>query len=254
MGKRKGTLAAMLSDQGFGSHKDCRHLIRKGAVELGRADSGREGAGVIRWIVAEDPEEQVTPQGLHLKIGAFEFPWREKLYLAFHKPAGTECSHAPTHHRSVFSFFPEPFLRRGLEAVGRLDADTTGLLFLTDSGAFNHFLTSPRKHVPKTYRVGTKHPIAPEQIAKLTTGVELRGEEGKTLPAAVAMLTETSCDLTVEEGKYHQVKRMFAAAGNRVESIHRIAIGCITLGDALASGQWRWLNETELAALGFKEP
>jgi 16S rRNA pseudouridine516 synthase len=187
-------------------------------------------------------------------VGAFEFPWREKLYLAFHKPAATECSHSPSHHQSVFALFPEPFLRRGLEAVGRLDADTTGLLFLTDSGAFNHFLTSPRKHVPKTYRVGTKHAITPGQIAKLTAGVELRGEESPTMPARVALLTENSCDLTVEEGKYHQVKRMFAAAGNRVESIHRVAIGSIKLEDDLASGQWRWIQPAELSALGFQEP
>ncbi|MDB5050287.1 MAG: Ribosomal small subunit pseudouridine synthase 4 [Fibrobacteres bacterium] len=249
MSKRRGTLAAMLSDQGFGNHKDCQRLVRNGSVEL-----GREEGGALVWSVAEDPDAQIAPEGLHLKIGAFQLPWREKLYLAFHKPAGTECSHTPSHHQSVFSFFPEPFLKRKLEAVGRLDADTTGLLFLTDSGVFNHFLTSPRKHVPKTYRVGTKHAISPEQIAKLTEGVDLRGEDGKTLPATVALLDEKSCDLTVEEGKYHQVKRMFAAAGNRVESIHRVAIGAIKLEDALASGQWRWLNETELSALGFKEP
>jgi 16S rRNA pseudouridine516 synthase len=249
MAKRKGTLAAILSSQGFGSHKDCHRLVRHGAVALGRDDSGS-----LIWSQAEDPEAQVTPEGLHLRIGAFEFPWREKLYLAFHKPSGTECSHAPSHHQSVFSFFPEPFMRRGLEAVGRLDADTTGLLFLTDSGAFNHFLTSPRKHVPKTYRVGAKHAITPEQIAKLTAGVELRGEDGPTLPASVTLLAEKTCDLTVEEGKYHQVKRMFAAAGNRVESIHRIAIGPIKLEDALASGQWRWIRPAELSALGFQEP
>ena len=208
----------------------------------------------MSWTVAEDPEAQVTPQGLHLGVGALEVPWRDKLYLAFHKPAGTECSHTPSHHRSVFSFFPEPFLRRGLETVGRLDADTTGLLFLTDSGALNHHLTSPRKHVPKTYRVGTKHPISAEQTAKLTAGVELRGEDGTTLPAQVEMREETSCDLTVQEGKYHQVKRMFAAVGNRVESIHRVAIGPIRLEAGLAEGAWRWLEESELAALGFKEP
>ncbi|HKP97822.1 MAG TPA: 16S rRNA pseudouridine(516) synthase [Fibrobacteria bacterium] len=249
MAKRKGTLAALLSDQGFGTHKDCRRLVRKGAVEL-----GREEGGALRWIAAEDPEAEVAPQGLHLKVGAFALPWRKRLYLAFHKPADTECSHTPTHHRSVFSFFPEPFLRRGLETVGRLDADTTGLLFLTDSGAFNHHLTSPRRHVPKTYRVGAKHPISPEQAAKLAAGVELRGEEGTTLPAIVEMREERACDLTVREGKYHQVKRMFAAAGNRVESIHRMAIGPIRLEPGLAAGQWRWLDDAELAALGFKEP
>jgi 16S rRNA pseudouridine516 synthase len=249
VGKRKGTLAALLADQGFGTHKDCERLIRNGAVELG--SKGPEG---IQWRVAMEPGEQTTGEGLHVKAAGFEFPIKERLYLAFHKPAGTECSHTPSHHQSVFSFFPAPFLKRGLEAVGRLDADTTGLLLLSDSGTFNHFLTSPKKHVPKTYRVGTKHPISPEQIAKLKAGVELRGEDGTTLPATLELLGENLCDLTVEEGKYHQVKRMFAAAGNRVESIHRIAIGPIRLEETLPSGQWRWLEEAELSALGFKEP
>ena len=249
MGKRKGTLAAILSDQGFGSHKDCQTLVRKGAVEV-----GREVSGALQWSIAEGPDAPTDPAGMHIRIGAFSFPWRDKLYIAFHKPSGTECSHTPSYHQSVFSFFPEPFLRRGLEAVGRLDADTTGLLLLTDSGALNHLMTSPRKHVPKTYRVGTKHAISPEQIAKLTAGVELRGEDGITMPATLALLAEKSCDLTVQEGKYHQVKRMFAAAGNRVESIHRIAIGAVGLEPELAAGQWRWLTEAELSALGHKEP
>jgi 16S rRNA pseudouridine516 synthase len=249
MPKRKGTLSAILSEQGFGTRKDCHHLIRNGGVELGREES--DG---LHWEAAEDPEMQLDPHGLRFRIGEYELPYRERLYLAFHKPAGTECSHSPSHHQSVFSYFPEPFLRRGLEAVGRLDADTTGLLFLSDSGAFNHFLTSPRKHVPKTYRVGTKHPISEEQIAKLAAGVELRGDDGTTLPAIVALREGRSCDLTIQEGRYHQVKRMFAAAGNRVESIHRVAIGSVKLDDGLAPGRWRWLGDAELAALGYEEP
>lgn len=248
MVKRKDTLASMLADQGLGSRKDCQKLIRNGGLELGRSD----GTGFI-WTVAEDPEEQIDPGGLHFRTGALELPFRSRLYLAFNKPAGTECSHTPSHHRSVFSFFPGPFLNRGLEAVGRLDADTTGLLFLTDSGAFNHLLTSPRKHVPKTYRVGTKHPISQTQMDQLKAGVDLRGEDGKTLPAAIEPLEERLCDLTVQEGKYHQVKRMFAAVGNRVESIHRISIGPVRLGEGLAPGTWRWLEKAELASLGYVE-
>jgi 16S rRNA pseudouridine516 synthase len=108
--------------------------------------------------------------------------------------------------------------------------------------------------VPKTYRVGTKHPISEEQIAKLAAGVELRGDDGTTLPAIVALREGRSCDLTIQEGRYHQVKRMFAAAGNRVESIHRVAIGSVKLDDGLAPGRWRWLGDAELAALGYEEP
>lgn len=248
MSSRKGTLAALLKEQGFGPHRECAKMVRHGLVSI-----GSEGPEGVRWRIAEDAEERLDPEGLRFKIGDLDLPYHSKLYLAFHKPANTECSHSPSHHQSVFSFFPDIFLRRGMEAVGRLDADTTGLLLLTDSGPFNHFLTSPRRHVPKTYRVGTKHPITQEQIAKLTTGVELRHEDGVTLPAHVELLEERRCDLTVEEGKYHQVKRMFAAAGNRVETIHRIAIGPIRLEEGLASGQWRWLTAAELDSLGFRE-
>jgi len=138
-----------------------------------------------------------------------------------------------------------------MEAVGRLDADTTGLLLFSDSGPFNHFFTSPKRHVPKTYRVGIKHPITNEQKEKLETGVELHAEDGITLPAKVILQDEKNCDITLEEGKYHQVKRMFAAVGNRVESIHRIAIGSFRLEETLVPGTWRILGEDDLSALGF---
>ena len=175
------------------------------------------------------------------------------MHIVLHKPTDTECSHVPTHHPSVFALLPKPFLNRGMEAVGRLDADTTGLLLLSDSGPFNHFFTSPKRHVPKTYRVGAKHPITAEQKTKLEAGVELRSEDGISLPAKIAMVSEKICEMTLEEGKYHQVKRMFGAVGNRVESIHRIAIGAFKLEETLTPGQWRILNEADLIALGFRE-
>ena len=234
MAKNKHTAAGVLSAQGFGTRKECEAMIRKGAVEFGlqspkaRKPSPGESSKIRPkpWLSMDCTCARASSN----------FPCREHLYLAFNKPAGTECSHTPSHHQSIFSYFPEPFLNRGLEAIGRLDADTTGLLLLTDSGPLNHFLTSPRKHVSKTYRVGVKHPISPEQIQKLSAGVELRGEDGMTRPATVELIDERNCDLTVQEGKYHQVKRMFAAVGNRVESIHRIAIGPIRLEPELASG------------------
>ncbi len=267
MAKNKNTAAGILSAQGFGTRKECEAMIRKGAVEFGMQNpdgphdqpdpqglQGPQGPETIAWRIVEDPSETVDAKGLHVRAGIFTFPCRDHLYLAFHKPANTECSHTPSHHQSIFSYFPEPFLNRGLEAIGRLDADTTGLLLLTDSGPLNHFLTSPKKHVSKTYRVGVKHPISQEQVDKLSAGVELRGEDGMTRPATVELIDDRNCDLTVQEGKYHQVKRMFAAVGNRVESIHRIAIGPIRLEPELQSGKWRLLTETEMSALGFKEP
>jgi 16S rRNA pseudouridine516 synthase len=203
----------------------------------------------MRWEIATDPEAVIEPDGLWFRVGDLELPYRGTLYLAFHKPADCECSHSPGHHRSVFSFFPEPFLRRGLEAVGRLDADTTGLLLLSDAGDFIHHLTSPKRHVAKTYRVDLKHPVTSQQIERLGAGVALRSDPEPTLPAQVEALDERHCLITLTEGRYHQVKRMFAAVGNRVEAIHRLSVGQVRLDEGMAPGAWRFLSEADVAAL-----
>lgn len=235
------TLEEILHSQGFGSRRDCRTLVRSGRVEI-------EAGGA--WRAAKDPMEEFAAEGLRFKVGGEAYAYRQALHLAFHKPADTECSRAPGQYRSVFSFFPEAFLRRGMQAVGRLDVDTTGLLILTDSGDLNHFLTSPRRHVPKTYRVETRHAVSAEQADRLRAGVELRGD-GPTLPATIEVQAPTLCLVTISEGKYHQVKRMFAAVGNRVEKIHRIAVGGLRLEAELAEGTWRYLEAADLAALGY---
>lgn len=248
MGRRDGTLASILHDQGYGTRKDCARLVRQGLVEVAH---GTDAA--MTWRPAADPVEEVSLEGLRLRVNGAALPYREKVYLALHKPGDCECSHVPTHHRSVFSLLPGPLVGRGIQAVGRLDADTTGLLLLSDSGEFNHYFTSPKRHIPKTYRVGTKHPIAEDQVARITAGVDLRGEEETTLPAKVKLLEERSCEVTIEEGRYHQVKRMFAAVGNRVESIHRFAIGDLVLDEGLRPGAWKFLEAEDLARLGFRE-
>lgn len=245
-GNRKGTLADLLHHQGFGSRRECIRLIRDGRVETGRAEGGAPA-----WRPADDPGAILEPQGLHFRVAGLALPYRERLDLVFHKPADAECSRAPAHHRSVYSYLPEPFLRRDIQAVGRLDADTTGLLLFTDDGGLNHFLTSPKRHVPKTYRVETRHPITEAQAQALRAGVALRDEEGLTRPAGLELQGEKACLMTIEEGKYHQVKRMFAAAGNRVEAIHRIAVGALRLEPGLEPGQWRFLESHELTALGY---
>ncbi len=247
MHSRKKTVAALLADQGFGSRKECGRMVWSGLVEVGNL-VGAE----LQWRKPKEPDEQLITEGLHLRVEGLTVPYLEELHVIVNKPIDTECSHTPSHHQSVFSMLPEPFLRRGLEAVGRLDADTTGMLLFSDTGAFNHYFTSPKRHVPKTYRVGTKHSISPEQINKLESGVALRSEDGPTLPAKISILSEKLCDMTLEEGKYHQVKRMFGAVGNRVETIHRIAIGGLQMDEKLRAGQWRILTEVDLKLLGYK--
>jgi 16S rRNA pseudouridine516 synthase len=136
-----------------------------------------------------------------------------------------------------------------LHAAGRLDIDTTGLVLLTDDGQWSHRITAPRSQCRKTYYVETADPIAPELVALFKEGVQLKGEMRPTLPADLVIIHEQAARLTLQEGKYHQVKRMFAFAGNRVELLHREAIGPIALDDDLEPGQYRALTAEEIAAL-----
>jgi 16S rRNA pseudouridine516 synthase len=130
--------------------------------------------------------------------------------------------------------------------VGRLDQDTTGLLLLTDDGKFIHRMSSPKHHMPKVYEVTTKHEITTQQVEKLLSGVVLDDSPKPVQAAACEKVSDTHLKLTLTEGKYHQVKRMLAAVGNRVEGLHRSAIGHLQLPADLAPGQWRWILPSEL--------
>jgi 16S rRNA pseudouridine516 synthase len=136
-----------------------------------------------------------------------------------------------------------------VQPVGRLDQDTTGLLLLSDDGAFLHRMTSPKHHVPKVYEVTTKHPIDARQVARLLEGVVLDDDPKPVRAAACEAMDECTLRLTLTEGKYHQVKRMLAAVGNRVEGLHRSRIGGLALPADLAPGQWRWLEPEDLDRL-----
>jgi 16S rRNA pseudouridine516 synthase len=175
--------------------------------------------------------------------------------VLLHKPAGYECSHKPSAWPSVYALLPSPLRLRpnknaiqGVQAVGRLDQDTTGLLLMSDDGQFIHRLSSPKHHVPKLYQVTCKHAVDDKQIAKLLEGVVLDDSPKPVRAAACVATGELTLDLTLTEGKYHQVKRMIAAVGNRVEVLHRASMGSLGLGD-LASGEWRWLSSEEVALL-----
>lgn len=232
-------LYKFLQQQGFGSRKACRQLIEYGLVEVA-------GARI------EDPAYAIDPctRDILLVDGEPWQPVRLPLYLALNKPAGVETSHQPMHHPSVFSLLPRQFQALGISAVGRLDADTTGLLLLSTDGQFVHALTSPRRHVPKRYRVLLKHPVVPELIDRLKAGVMLKDDDQPVLADAVEQCDAQSIALTISEGRYHQVKRMVAAAGNRVVSLHRESVGTLTLG-SLEPGAWRHLSAEERQALGF---
>jgi 16S rRNA pseudouridine516 synthase len=152
------------------------------------------------------------------------------------------------------SLLPAPLRTRGLQPVGRLDEDTTGLLLLTDDGTLIHRLTSPKKHMPKVYEVTARHPVDERQLQALRTGVVLDDDPAPVAALDVQATGEHTLRMTLTEGRYHQVKRMVAAVGNRVDALHRSAIGAYTLPTDLAPGQWCWLAPAALYAVAEPVP
>ncbi|MCW7536409.1 16S rRNA pseudouridine(516) synthase [Aquabacterium sp. A7-Y] len=221
-------LAQVLFSQGFGTRRECDNLILAGEV-------------AIQGVVCDDPDHEVDPRGLVFSVEGRDWPYQEKAYVLMHKPAGYECSHKPSAWPSVYTLLPSPLRLRDVQAVGRLDQDTTGLLILTDDGALIHRLTSPKKHVPKVYEVGTTDPVTETQVARLLAGVVLHDDPKPVAAAACEITGERELRLTLVQGKYHQVKRMVAAVGNEVARLHRSRFGALELGRELAPGQWRWL-------------
>ena len=221
-------LSQLLFCQGFGARRECEGLVWGGHVS-------------IAGVVCDDAQQDVEPQGLLFSVRGVAWPYHAKALVLMHKPAGHECSQKPKHHPSVYSLLPAPLRRRDVQAVGRLDEDTTGLLLLTDDGPLIHRLTSPKKHVAKVYEVGCKHPVDDAQVRQLLAGVSLLDDPVPVRAAACTINGEYSLSLTLTEGKYHQVKRMIAAVGNRVETLHRSAYGALMLPADLKPGQWRWL-------------
>lgn len=168
-----------------------------------------------------------------------------KLYLMLHKPAGVVSATEDPAHRTVLDLVDHPH-RHTLHVVGRLDKDTTGLLLLTNDGEWSHRLMSPKYHIPKTYVATLAAPLTEVAAQQLRQGVQLHGEKQPTRPAEVEILPNQQARLTIHEGKYHQVKRMFAAVGNRVVALHRERIGSLLLDHRLEAGSWRVLVGTEL--------
>jgi 16S rRNA pseudouridine516 synthase len=231
-------LERILHKHGFGTRKACRAIIRRQRVSV---------AGQI----VEDPFADFPTDGLVFTVDGVDWPFMESASLMLHKPAGYECSRKPQHHPSVLELLPLPLRERDVQPIGRLDEDTTGLLLITDDGQLNHVLSSARRKVPKVYLATTKHPVTEEQRAQLLAGVLLNDEPAPIAAAACEIAAECRLRLTLTEGKYHQVKRMVAAVGNRVETLHREAMGDLCLPEDLAPGKWRWLSAVDLQKLGY---
>ncbi len=240
-------LQDILFSQGFGTRRICSGLVQQGLVTVGHDSS-----------VCIDATEAFEEEGLVFSVQGERWEYHARAYLMLHKPAGFECSHKPGAHPSVYTLLPGPLRQRGggaaagVQAVGRLDHDTTGLLLLSDDGKFIHRMTSPRHHVPKVYEAGVKHPIDQKQLDRLLEGVVLDDDPKPVRAQSCEAPSALHLRMTLTEGKYHQVKRMVAAVGNRVESLHRSAMGSLVLGPELPPGQWRWLTPGEVQALTQK--
>lgn len=226
-------LEQILFSQGFGTRHECRGLIALGQV-------------TVNGALKQDPDEDFDVKALSFSVRGESWPYCEKALLMMNKPAGYECSQKPIHHPSVMQLLEPPLRRRGVQPVGRLDADTTGLLIFTDDGALLHRLTHPKRHVPKRYRVTCKHAPADKMLADLAAGVKLKDEKETLAATDIVRVDGNTIDMTITSGKYHQVKRMVAAAGNRVDALQRIAFGALELPEDLKPGQWRWLSGPEV--------
>jgi len=243
---RRINLEQILFSQGFGTRKLCRLLITEGKVEV----QGHVCTGVnVEFDVSEpgmDAPLEFVVRGEHTQ-------YHEQAYLMLNKPPGYECSQKPKSHLSVYNLLPLYLRERGkggVQSVGRLDQDTTGLLLFSDDGQFIHRMASPKHLVPKVYEVTTSEAITPSQIAKLLAGVVLADDPEPVVARACVPHAENRMSLTLTSGKYHQVKRMVAAVGNNVSALHRSRIGELALPADLAQGEWRWLTSAELAAAG----
>jgi len=233
----KQALDRILQSQGYGTRKWCRELIEDGEVRVNNEVIG-------------DYHASFETAGLEFTVYGDQQRYREHLYIALNKPADYECSRKPSHHPGVLSLLPEQFSRRDVQPVGRLDHDTTGLLLMSDDGAFIHAQSSPKRHIPKVYVATTQEAVTPQLVAKLLGGVKLHDEPAPLAAVSCRMVDAHRLEIVLEQGKYHQVKRMLAAAGNHCVALCRSQIGGLKL-DALglAEGEWCYLEEAELALL-----
>ena len=221
-----------ISSQGTWSRSDVRKLVRAGRVSV-------DGA------VCKDPGTAVDPAVQRIDVDGVALQYKEHIYLVLNKPKGYISATEDRTQKTVLDLVPPELFRPGLFPAGRLDADTTGFVLLTDDGEFAHRILSPRSHIYKTYLATLERPLSEEAAEQLRGGMTL-ADGTVCLPAEVRILPGTQAEVRICEGRYHEVKRMFAAAGNRVRDLHRTKMGGLALPDDLAEGDCRELLADEL--------
>lgn len=228
----KVRLDKLLSSLGYASRSEIKTLLREERITINGHIAQKADTKVLHEEVQFDGEPLDPPSGM---------------VILMHKPVGFICSHDDGEGRLVYDLLPARWRMRDpkLSTIGRLDKDTSGLLLLTDDGALLHRLTSPRHHVPKVYEATLDRPLKGNEGSTFASGtLMLNGEKTPCLPAKLTVIDDTHVTLEITEGRYHQVRRMFAAVGNHVTALHRSSLGTLTLGD-LAPGEYRILPEDE---------
>lgn len=236
----------LLANLGYGSRREIQQMAQSGRVTLDGQPIGDAGAkiGVNRDL----PDR--------LRVGGQPLDPPPGVILMLHKPLGVTCSHKEA-GSLVYDLLPARWRRRepAISTVGRLDKETSGLLLLTDDGPLLHRIISPKSNVAKRYRVELARPLKGDEAAVFSAGgLLLESDDKPLLPAEFEPTSESAGYLTLHEGRYHQVRRMFAAIGNHVEALHRDSIGGLSLPDDLAPGSWRLMGDEEIASLFNSDP
>ena len=227
-------LDKLLSQTGFGSRKEVKVILRTGAVTV-------DGNVVLR------PEFKVDPENSAVYVGSELVEYEKYIYLMMNKPAGVISATYDEEEQVITDLLPDNYQWFSLFPVGRLDKDTTGLIILTNDGGFAHRALSPKKHVEKVYitQVDSYNEIGEKTVKAFQSGITL--DDGyKTMPAGLDILDDKTCKVTIKEGKFHQIKRMFEALGIAVISLKRVCFAGIGMDESLNPGECRPLNENEM--------
>ena len=228
-------LDKLLADSGRWSRKEAKELIRQGRV-------------LVNDITSRESDRKIDPEPDRVTADGSPVNWEEYIYLMLNKPAGVLTATEDKRDRTVLDLVPKEYYRPGLAPVGRLDKDTVGLLLLTNNGPLAHHLLSPRHHVDKTYLAQVDGIGREEDISAFRAGIEL-ADGTKCLPAELEILGPGLCQVTVREGKFHQVKRMLASRGLPVRQLKRLTMGPLRLDEGLKEGDIRPLTGEEIALL-----
>lgn len=228
-------LDKFLCENGCGTRSHVKQIVKQGRVSV-------NGSVCKKAEVKIDENQDTVSVDGHILV------YSQFVYYMFHKPAGCVSAVKDSHDKTVLDYIKEEDRKAGLFPAGRLDKDTEGLLLLTNDGGLAHNLLSPKKHVPKTYYVMLEKTVTDEDIKKLEEGVAI-GEKNNTLPATVQKEGEKEVFLTISEGKFHQIKRMFHAVGNEVVYLKRMSMGTLTLDTNLKKGEYRALTGEEIEKL-----